>query len=143
MRPIIAAALAFVALAGAGAQETGSVPAGRPDAIVDLATPDGARIVRGTWRYHDAAIVPIDLTYDVAPHAGTADFDAAAWEPFAPDALDARRGGGLARGWNAPNRVSVARDVRPGETFQVAVFGANAPLSDPPANFVWIRSATV
>ncbi|AHG89413.1 SMP-30/Gluconolaconase/LRE-like region-containing protein [Gemmatirosa kalamazoonensis] len=198
MRPIIGALLALVALRGAGAQETGSVPAGRPAAIVDLATPDGARLVSGTWRYHDAAIVPVDRTHDVAPQAGAADFDDAAWETIAPDALDARRGGGrlsfswyrlrftipervgsldptgatvvfevvvddysevwvdgrlpqvlgasgagLARGWNAPNRVIVARDVRPGQTFQLAVFGANAPLSQPPANFVWIRSATL
>ncbi len=53
------------------------------------------------------------------------------------------RGGALAAGWNAPNRVVAARDVQPGQTIQLAVFGANAPLSDPPDNFVWIRSATL
>ncbi|MEP7064801.1 MAG: SMP-30/gluconolactonase/LRE family protein [Gemmatimonadota bacterium] len=52
-------------------------------------------------------------------------------------------GGGLVRGWNAPNRVVLTRDARPGQTIQLAVFGANGPLSDPPANFVWIRSATI
>jgi gluconolactonase len=52
-------------------------------------------------------------------------------------------GGGLVRGWNAPNRVVVGRDVKPGQQIQIAVFGANAPLSEPPVNFVWIRSATL
>jgi len=53
------------------------------------------------------------------------------------------RGGVLAAGWNAPNRVVIARDAEPGQTIQLAVFGANAPLSDPPGNFIWVRSATL
>jgi gluconolactonase len=52
-------------------------------------------------------------------------------------------GGQLVRGWNAPNRVTIARDANPGQRIQVAVFAANGPISDPPANFVWIRSATL
>jgi gluconolactonase len=52
-------------------------------------------------------------------------------------------GGPLVRGFNAPNRVVLGRDVKPGQQFQIAVFGANGPLSDPPANFIWIRSATL
>jgi gluconolactonase len=52
-------------------------------------------------------------------------------------------GAGLVRGWNAPNRVVLTRDARPGQQIQLAVFAANAPLSEPPGNFVWIRSATL
>ncbi|HSJ96268.1 MAG TPA: SMP-30/gluconolactonase/LRE family protein [Myxococcota bacterium] len=52
-------------------------------------------------------------------------------------------GGALAAGWNAPNRVVLTRDARPGQRFDVAVFAANAPLSAPPVNFVWVRSATL
>jgi gluconolactonase len=52
-------------------------------------------------------------------------------------------GGQLVRGFNAPNRVVLTRDARPGQSFQLAVFGANGPLSNPPANFIWIRSATL
>jgi gluconolactonase len=59
-----------------------------------------------------------------------------------PTVLGAR-GGGLAGGWNATNRVVVARDAQPGQELSLAIFGANAPLSDPPGNFVWIRSATL
>src|SRR5262249_10411035 len=52
-------------------------------------------------------------------------------------------GGPLIQGFNAPNRVVVARNVRPGQQIQLAVFGANGPLSDLPNNFIWIRSAAL
>lgn len=52
-------------------------------------------------------------------------------------------GGNLVKGFNAPNRVVLTKNAKAGETFQVAVFGANAPLSNPPANFIWVRSATL
>jgi gluconolactonase len=52
-------------------------------------------------------------------------------------------GGSLVRGFNAPNRVVLGRNVQPGQQFQIAVFGANGPLSDPPPNFIWIRTASL
>jgi gluconolactonase len=52
-------------------------------------------------------------------------------------------GGSLVKGFNAPNRVVVTRNARPGQKVQIAVFGANGPLSDPPSNFIWVRSATL
>jgi gluconolactonase len=52
-------------------------------------------------------------------------------------------GGQLVKGFNAPNRVVLTTDARPGQSFQLAVFGANGPLSNPPANFIWVRSATL
>src|SRR5207245_4480901 len=52
-------------------------------------------------------------------------------------------GGALIRGFNAPNRVVLTTDARPGQKIQLAIFGANGPLSDPPPNFIWIRSATL
>jgi gluconolactonase len=201
------------ALSSVGAQVTGDVPAGRPAAVVDLTTREGAQLVGGRWRYADARIVEVDhrapgpdlkpsgaptRTYDITPHAGAADFNDATWEEIDPASLDKRRsggrlsfgwyrihltipnrvgtfdptgavavleivlddyseiwidgrlpltlgqtGGGLIRGWNAPNRVIVGRDLEPGQEIQIAVFGANGPLSDPPGNFVWIRSATL
>ena len=33
--------------------------------------------------------------------------------------------------------------VRPGQRFQLAVFGINGPVSNPPGNFIWVRSATL
>jgi gluconolactonase len=208
--PVIAS---LCALAHASAQVTGDAPAGRPVAIVDLTTRDGAQLVAGRWRYADAKIIEVDhravgpdlkpsgaptRTYDITPHAGAAEFIDAEWEAIDAGSLDKRRstgklafgwyrikltipervgsfdptgstvvfeivlddyseiwvdghlplvlgqtGGGLVRGWNAPNRVVVGRDVRPGQQIQIAVFGANGPLSDPPGNFVWVRSATL
>src|SRR4029453_13465199 len=52
-------------------------------------------------------------------------------------------GGQFIKGFNAPNRVVIARDAVPGQRIQLAVFGANGPLSNPPGNFVWVRSATL
>lgn len=52
-------------------------------------------------------------------------------------------GGPLIKGFNAPNRVVVARNVRPGERIQLAILGANGPLSNPPGNFIWVRSASL
>ena len=52
-------------------------------------------------------------------------------------------GGQLVKGFNAPNRVVLTRNARPGQKIQLAVFGINGPLSNPPGNFIWVRSATV
>lgn len=52
-------------------------------------------------------------------------------------------GGNLVKGFNAPNRVILTRNARPGETFELAVFGINGPISASPQNFIWIRSATL
>ena len=52
-------------------------------------------------------------------------------------------GGQLAKGFNAPNRVVISRNAQPGQRIQLAIFGANGPLSEPPPNFIWMRSATL
>jgi len=52
-------------------------------------------------------------------------------------------GGSLVAGFNAPNRVVLTRNAIPGQRFELAVFAANGPLSDPPSNKIWIRSATL
>jgi len=214
MRALPGLLLVAAGFAPMAAQTTGDAPAGwRPEAIVDLRTPEGVGLVRGEWRYRDAQIVEVafrapgpDLkpsgvptrTYDVSPHAGAARFDDSGWPVIRPGTLEARRspgrlsfgwyrlkvtiperlgtfdpagstaifeiavddyaeiwldgklplvlgeaGGQLIKGWNAPNRVVLGHDVKPGQRFQLAVFAINGPLSDPPANYVWIRSATL
>jgi gluconolactonase len=50
-------------------------------------------------------------------------------------------GGTVVGGWNAPNRVVIGRDVKPGQQIQLAVFGMNGPVSNPPTNFIWMRYA--
>ncbi len=186
-------------------------PSGPPDAVIDLASEQGASLVKGQWRYSDTKIVEVDFkaagadlqptgapirTYDVAPHAGRAEFDDSGWEAIGPTTLAARRstgrlcfnwyrinltiperigafetrgstvvfetslddyaevwvdgelprrggqsGGSVVKGWNASNRLVIARDVRPGRRIQLAVFGINGPLSSPPTNFIWMRLA--
>ncbi len=204
-------ALAWMVTAPANAQKP--VFEQRPDAVIDLMTEEGIRLVKGQWRYSDTKIVEVahrspgpDLgpsggpnrTYDIQPHAGAADFDDSAWEAIPPAGLETRRstgrlcfnwyriaitipdrigaydptgstavfevviddyaevwvngrlplvlgqaGGHLVKGFNAPNRVIVAKDVKPGQRIQLAVLGANGPLSNPPGNFIWVRSATL
>ena len=213
-RAVIAASFSMLAVAAAvQAQVTADVPGVRPDAIVNLASDEGAALVAGQWRYSDARIVEVEhhapgpdlrpsgapnRTNDVAPHAGAADFDDATWQTIAPGALEARRtngrlsfgwyrlaltipdrvgafqtagstvvfeivvddyaevwvdgklpvalgqtGGAFVKGFNAPNRVVIAKEAVPGQRIQLAVFAANGPLSNPPGNFVWVRSATL
>jgi gluconolactonase len=52
-------------------------------------------------------------------------------------------GGPLVKGFNAPNRVIVGQNLQPGQQIQLAVFGMNGPVSNPPGNFIWVRSATL
>ena len=189
---------------------------GRPDAIVDLQTDEGAALVGGTWRYSDAEVREIDFvevgsaadplgpgerpnrTYDVVPHAESVDFDDSDWRVLAPEETMLRlghgrvgfnwyrieitipervgdldptgataifevviddyaevwvdgelplalgdAGGRVVGGFNAPNRVLLTRDAKPGDRFQIAVFGINGPISASPHNYIWMRSATI
>ena len=215
MRRALFTLAAVIALGSSGirAQVTGDAPYGKPTAIIDLGTSNGASVVRGQWRYSEAQFVavehhapgqdlrpsgPPNRTHDITPHAGAADFDDSGWSTFPAESIEARRGNGkfsfnwyrinltipeqvgkrdpmgmtvvfelvvddyaevwvngklpvtlgqtggqLVKGFNAPNRVVLTRDARPGQMFQLAVFGMNAPLSSPPVNFIWIRSATL
>jgi gluconolactonase len=214
-RPLLLAALAAAAspaVAGV-ARSPLSQEEARPDAIVDLATREGASLVSGTWRYSDARLVEIESpgvgpdlkpsgapvrTLDVSPAAGALGFDDSSWTRIEPESLTDRRGpgrvsfawyrltlaiperigaletrgatvvfeivvddaadvwvdgrlpvvlgqtaGGVARGFNAPNRVVITRDARPGERHEIAVFAENGPVSASPRNFIWVRSATL
>jgi len=195
------------------AQSVQDPPFGRPEAVIDLATQQGAELVKGQWRYSDTKIVEVESrgpgadlkpsgapikTYDYTPHAGAADFDDSRWQMIDASTLDTRRstgklcfnwyrikltipekigdfdptgstvsfeividdyaevwvdgkmprvpgqtGGTVVKGFNAPNRVIIERNVRPGQQIQLAVFGANGPISYSPENFIWIKSATL
>lgn len=52
-----------------------------------------------------------------------------------------QQGGSVVAGWNAANRVVLTRNAKAGQKIQLAIFGANGPLSDPPTNFIWVREA--
>lgn len=195
----------------ATAQTVPFVPTSRAEATVDLASSDGAKMLKGEWRYSDTKIVEVDFTgpgadgqptgapvktYDYTPRAGGVDFDDSRWESIEPATLSKRRGAGrlsfnwyrirltipervgdldptgmtavfetslddyaevwvdgelvrslgqmggsVVSGWNAPNRLVVGRNVKPGQQIQLAIFGINGPLSNPPTNFIWMRYA--
>ena len=50
-------------------------------------------------------------------------------------------GGSVVKGWNAVNRLIINRSVQPGQKIQLAIFGANGPLSNPPTNYIYMRKA--
>src|SRR5215471_11716482 len=52
-------------------------------------------------------------------------------------------GGQVIKGYNAPNRLIIARNAIPGQKIQLAVFGINGPISASPNNFIWIKSAVL
>ena len=213
MRDLIKLVLALfvLALACIDARAQVAAPSGKPAAVIDLATDEGAKLVKGEWRYSDTKIIEVDFkgpgpdkqptgaplrTYDYTPKAGPADFDDSQWPVIAPASLSDRRstgrlcfnwyrikvtiperingydptgstmvfetalddyaevwvngelsrylgqtGGSVIGGWNAPNRLVIGRDVKPGQQIQLAVFGINGPLSNPPTNFIWVRYA--
>ena len=89
-------ALAAGLLAGMAQAAVQDAPFGRPDAIVDLSTRDGVRMVKGEWRYSDTTIaqIPGSKAYDYSPHAGVAGFDDSDWEVIDPTTLDKRRSAG-------------------------------------------------
>lgn len=81
----------------------------RPDATIDLRTPEGVALVGANWRYHDTTIQPIDhrsvgpdlkasgepnRTFDFTPDARAADFNDRDWEIVPATSLEARRGNG-------------------------------------------------
>src|SRR6266704_1535597 len=50
-------------------------------------------------------------------------------------------GGSVVKGWNANNRLIINRSVQPGQKIQLAIFGINGPISNPPTNYIWMREA--
>jgi len=210
---LISSLLGLAWSAAAPAPTVMDPPAGRPDAVVDLGTREGARLVKGTWRYSNTRIVEVDAkgpgpdlkpsgapikTYDYLPKAGAADFDDSQWEVLDAARLEQRRstgklcfnwyrinitiperigrfdptgaavafevviddyaevwvdgklplvlgqaGGQVVKGFNAPNRVILSRNAKPGQLIRLAIFGMNGPISASPDNFIWIKSATL
>ncbi|MCC7170024.1 MAG: SMP-30/gluconolactonase/LRE family protein [Planctomycetes bacterium] len=82
----------------------------------------------------DGAVVVLELVVDDL---------AEIWVDGALRPTLGQTGGAVAAGWNAVQRVVLSNSAHVGQEFTVAVFAANAPLSHPPENYVWMRSATL
>lgn len=127
--------------------------AGFDDSAWDIVSPAALTARRGRGKlsfgwYRIGVTVPervgaFDPTGSTAVFEVVVDDYAEVWVDGRLPVVLGQSGGPLIRGWNAPNRVVLGQNVRPGQRFEVAVFGANGPLSAPPVNFIWIRSATI
>lgn len=84
---------------------------------------------------------------DFDPTGSTAVFDtslddyAEIWVDGELSRSHGQSGGSVIAGWNAKNHLVVARNVKPGQQIQLAIFGINGPLSNPPTNFIYLRYA--
>jgi gluconolactonase len=65
------------------------------------------------------------------------------WADGKLPAVYGQSGSSVIKGYNAPNRVIIARNVEPGQKIQLAVFGINGPISASPNNFIWVKSAVL
>jgi len=88
-------------------------------------------------------IGPIPVTGTTLVLEVVVDDYAEIWVDGKLPAVLGQSGGGVVRGFNAPSRVVLTRDAHPGQSFRVAVFGINGPVSAVPTNFIWFRSATL
>ena len=159
---------AFVALAGVGAADPlgpGEMPnatydilphaqaADFDDADWEVLAPQDtmARLADGrvcfNW-YRIAVTVP-DRVGDVDPTGMTLVFEvvvddyAEVWVDGEMPLALGDSGGQVVAGFNAPNRVVLTRDARPGQHFAIAVFGINGPISASPRNYIWMRTASL
>jgi gluconolactonase len=90
-----------------------------------------------------------DKVAEFVVRGSTVDFEivvddyAEVWADGKLPAAYGQSGGSVIKGYNAPNRVILARDVQPGQKIQLAVFGINGPISASPRNFIWVKSAVL
>ena len=113
--------------------------------------PSGLSIRRSAGRvsfawYRIAVTVP-DRVGDIDPSGSTMVFETSI-DDYAEIWVDGeltrpfgQRGRSVISGWNTPNRLVVGRNVQPGQTIQLAVFGVNGPISQSPTNYIYMRYA--
>jgi gluconolactonase len=125
--------------------------AGFDDSAWEAIAPESLAARRGGGRvtfqwYRVAVTIPervgaFDPTGKAVVFQTTVDDYAEIWVDGEIARAVGQRGGSVVAGWNAPNRVVLTRNARPGQRISIALFGGNGPLSDPPANFIWVREA--
>jgi gluconolactonase len=83
----------------------------------------------------------VDLTGATAVFETSLDDYAEVWVDGELSRALGQSGGSVIKGWNAANRLIISRSVQPGQKIQLAIFGINGPLSNPPTNYIYLRYA--
>src|SRR5438552_11208522 len=83
----------------------------------------------------------VDVTGATAVFETSIDDYAEIWVDGELARAPGQSGGSVVKGWNAANRLIINRSVQPGQKIQLAIFGANGPLSNPPTNYIYMREA--
>src|SRR5436189_793060 len=83
----------------------------------------------------------VDLAGATAVFETSIDDYAEVWVDGELSRAPGQSGGSVVKGWNATNRLIINRSVQPGQKIQLAIFGANGPLSNPPTNYIYMREA--
>ncbi len=73
----------------------------------------------------------------------TVDDYAEAWVNGAMPRRAGRPSPATIQGFNIPNRVVLSESLKPGDKFQIAIFGINGPISLAPQNPVFVREAKI
>jgi gluconolactonase len=121
------------------------------DSQWDPIAPDTLDTRRGHGRlsfnwYRIAITVPghvgsFDPTGSTAVFETSIDDYAEIWVDGELTRAPAQSGGSVISGWNAGNRLIIGRNVKPGQKIQLAIFGINGPISNPPTNYIFMRNA--
>ncbi len=104
---------------------------------------------RVCFNWYRLSVTVPERVGDVDPAGCTIVFEvvvddyAEVWVDGALPAALGDAGGPVVAGFNAPNRVVLTNAARAGQTFSIAVFGMNGPISASPRNYIWLRSATL
>ena len=116
-------------------------------APTDLAARRGGGLVSFFWFRTTLTIPPRATGFDTAGAKAvlTVNVDdyAEVWVNGVLPRAAGRPSPAAIQGFNMPNRVVLRDTVTVGETFEIAVFAINGPISAAPANFLWFREAKV
>jgi gluconolactonase len=112
---------------------------------LSLSEPRGTGKLSFNW-YRVRLTIP-ERVADFDPRGATLWFEtrvddyAEVWVDGELDRSYGQMGGSVVAGWNAPNRVLIGRNLRPGKQIELAIFGINGPVSDSPTNYIFVREA--
>lgn len=84
----------------------------------------------------------VDVSGTQAWFRTTVDDYAEVWVNGSIDSSFGASGRGAISGFNTANEVQLSKDVKAGQTVQIAVLAINGPFGDPPGNFIFFRTPT-